>query len=579
MGSISLYPILEDQFKASNPTIVLTQNLCQVCAPSPENVSSIIHACSFDPSTEIYPFQPATLMEVVDSFEEVARVCLVPERGKAMKLDFLDKMDRLKAICNPKKSARKKIKVLLLEWIDPPYDGGHWIPDMIEWVGCEVVRVGNTSIKSKQVTWDDIYTSDPDVVLVACCGFDLERNVKDARDAADKLRPLRATRENRIFACNGDLNFARPGPNILGGIGVVAKCAYNYDNDVMNAFDTLDFMDAQGFSMEWERVNMNSQDDENTDSCGIDDIEDIYPDFSAPHKAACEENKMSYEDPESGYHVFTELAHKKRGKCCGSGCRHCPYNHENVKNKIGKIQQPAFLFEGVSIPQSDKSPLVPLSEANNDNVKVLVLFFSGGKDSFLAIRATVKKYSEQNSDKICLILLNTFEAKSRIVAHQEIESETITRQAEHLNIPLIGVPLHRGSSEPYLERISRALDHVATRVGLSDKKGIDALLFGDLHLEHIRKWRDEELGKLGIPLEYPLWQVPYSELFTDLLRSEIEIKVSAVTTDFVRCGEPFNRALFERAKEKGFDPMGENGEFHTVVNVWSVSRERAIGLS
>ena len=605
IGSLSLYPILEEEFKASNPTIVLTQTLCHVCAPSPDDVVAMISACSLDPSIEIHPFEPATLMDVVETFVTVAKVCKVPERGEVMKRDFMEKLNQLKAICNidsnntenpsartsttrtrsgRKKRKQRKPKVLLLEWIEPPYDGGHWIPEMIEWINCEAVKVGNTSIKSKQVTWDDIYDVDPDVILVACCGFDLQRNVKDALDQADKLRPLRAARENRIYACNGDLNFARPGPNVLGGIAVVAKCAFQNDVRVMKALDGLEFLKDEGISMEWERVDIRlaKRQEQNTRGCDIGDIEDAPADYLSAHKEACRAEELTYIDPETGMQVFTEVAHKKRGKCCGAGCRHCPYSHENVKDKAGKIQQPAFLFEGTAISDSEryKYPLMTLSEAKSkDDAKFLVLFFSGGKDSFLAIRATIKKYSENNAANLCLILLTTFDVKSRIVAHQEIGIDTITRQATHLNIPLLGVPLHRGSSETYVERISSALDVVAKRVELSDKTEITSLIFGDLHLDHIRNWRDEELGKLGIALEYPLWKVPYSELFADLQRSAIEINVSASTKDFVKCGEAYNESLLERARREGYDAFGENGEFHTVVKVWSVTRERALGLN
>jgi ABC-type Fe3+-hydroxamate transport system substrate-binding protein/diphthamide synthase (EF-2-diphthine--ammonia ligase) len=588
VASLSLYPILEEEFKASNPTIVLTQTLCLVCAPSPRHVKSMISTCNLDSSIEVFAFEPATLVDVVESFVKVAEACRVPERGEIMKRDFMTKLNRLKEICpkieshaESKERTQKKPKVLLLEWIDPPYDGGHWIPDMIEWVNCDAIKVGNTTYKSKQVAWDDVYNADPDVILVACCGFDLQRNIKDALNSASKLAPLRAAKENRIFACNGDVNFARPGPKVLAGIAVVMKCAYQNDEKVMKALDKVDFLKADGFSMEWEQVNILDHHEKNKSGCDIGDIEDVPADYTAIHEEACRANQLRYVDPDTGFLVMTEIAHKNRGKCCGGGCRHCPYNHENVKDKARKIQQPAFLFEGnqVSDDEMEKYPLMPLSEAMiRKEVKILVLFFSGGKDSFLAIRSTIQKYSKTNCENICLILLTTFDATSRVVAHQEIEIETIVRQAKHLNIPLLGVPMHRASSETYLSRIGSALDLVAKSVGFNDKSMITSMIFGDLHLVHIRNWRDQELGKLNIHLEYPLWQTPYSELFEDLQKAAIEIDVSAATEDFVQCGEPYNRDLFDRAKQKGYDAFGENGEFHTRVQVWSVSRERALGL-
>ncbi len=594
MESLSLYPILESEFKKANPSMVLTQTLCQVCAPSPDSVRSTIAACQLDnqddsstsraSDIQIHSFAPESLMDVVETFVTVSEICNVPERGRKLKRTFMDNLHQLKSLCEKYVQNRKKPKVLLLEWMDPPYDGGHWIPDMIEWVGCEVCKVGNKrgSVKSKEITWDGIYKVDPDIVLVANCGFDLKRNIADAKSSSELLQPLRAAREQKIFACNGDLNFARPGPELLGGVAVVAATVYGSDPKFRYEMNQLDFV-REGFSMEWEHVNVSleKKDKELVPAmqlnlqAGIDivDIEDIHSksdDFSTLHKQACDAGELSYEDPATGYHVFTELAHKKRGKCCGNGCRHCPYYHVNVKNKAKKIMQPAFLYEGSREPSS-----FPMSLDHTKGKDVKVLFFSGGKDSFLSIRATLKKYIlEKKIEKLCIILLTTFDSKSRIVGHQEIPIKTIEKQARHLNIPLIGVPLHPGSSESYVDRLRAALDVVVKRVG----RGIDALIFGDLHLEHIRSWRDTALKELGIPLEYPLWQLPYDDLSNDLERSGIKIRVSASTVDYIYCNEIYDRCLMDRAKAHNADTFGENGEFHTCVEIWTASRDRVLGL-
>ena len=612
-----------------------------MCAPSPDQVNDMITSCNLDPSIGVYPFEPENLMEVIQSFEEVGNVCGVPERGIVFKREFEDKVQKLiqavTVTSNSNSSSssssnsnidlqqqqqqqRKKPKVLLLEWMSPPYDPGHWIPDLINSINCENVQIGPKCTKSKPISWEQIYEADPDMILVACCGFDVERNAKDAYLAAEQLKPLRAARENKVFACNGDMNFARPGPNVLGGMMVVAQCAFADDANVMNQLDLLDqeFRKTRRwedeYSMEYERIDLtkrqrnhavgmdaDGEGDADVDArrvdekhCEIEDIEDIY----TIHKAACDMQEMSYKDPDTGYQVFTELAHKKRGKCCGSGCRHCPYNHENVKDeyKAGKIQQPAFLFKGGEVrvePEKELlgsescciSSLVSLDEAIRTKARILVLFFSGGKDSFLAIRATIRNYrhhASQTGISFCLVLLTTFDSTSRIIAHQEIDIRTVLKQATHLNLPLIGVPMHRGtsmSSDTYLDRTTKALDLLVRRLPyLNHRRDITALIFGDLHLEHIRGWRDAELGKLGIKLEYPLWKVPYDFLYADLRKAAIEITVSSSTKDFVVTGEVYNEGLMERANQVGADAFGENGEFHTIVKVWTSSRECALGL-
>ena len=81
--------------------------------------------------------------------------------------------------------------------------------------------------KSVQLSWEQIYESDPDVVIVGCCGFDLKRNEADAKTAVERLRPLRAFREGRIYAADGNLYFARPGPGLREGMAILARCAYD----------------------------------------------------------------------------------------------------------------------------------------------------------------------------------------------------------------------------------------------------------------------------------------------------------------------------------------------------------------
>jgi diphthamide synthase (EF-2-diphthine--ammonia ligase) len=295
----------------------------------------------------------------------------------------------------------------------------------------------------------------------------------------------------------------------------------------------------------------------------IDDLEDIVPhDFSVLHEKACAAGNLMYVDPETGYTVMTELAHKRRGKCCGSGCRHCPYAHENVKDKASHIQQPAFLHKG-------ESEL--FSTRNRDKVKVL--FDSGGKDSFLAIRALVRQYDK---DPFGLVLLTTFDASSRIIAHQDIHVDNVIRQAQHLDISLLGIPMHRASQETYVDRVRRGLNVIQSECGNSSV--ISALVFGDLHLEHVKGWRDKELGKLGIALEYPLFNVPYPELMDDLMKSQVKCELTSSMVDGLSVGLVFDRSLLNEIPDN-VDGFGENGEFHTIAQVWKTEKNVALGLN
>ncbi len=270
-------------------------------------------------------------------------------------------------------------------------------------------------------------------------------------------------------------------------------------------------------------------------------------DWREAHRRAVERGQSYYIDPETGLHAFTSLGLEQRGHCCGSGCRHCPFQHDSME--VGKraawAQQPVWL-----------------TEAAPPGEPVDLLFWSGGKDSLLAYRALTREGVRP------VALLTTFDSVTRVVAHQEVGLGQIVRQAEHLGLPLLGVPLHSG--HPYADRIGDAVALVPQ---------VGRLVFGDLHLQHIREWRDSTFRELaderGATLHFPLWGVPCEELIADLEASGVPCEVSAVTEPaegVVEVGDEFGRAMMERLPDS-IDPFGENGEFHTLAKVWRHPRE------
>ena len=547
---LSLYNLNDASLANARPTVILTQSLCEVCAVAKDEVDEKV-ACKLpEGQCRVISLEPNSLLDVTDTFVTVAEACGVKERGEQLKRFFWDGEEQVRRATA---LSVKRPKMLFMEWIDPPFNGGHWIPDMIEQAGCSsAMPWSNSACKSVQLSWKQVYESDPDVVIIACCGFDLERNREDAMGAREMLKPLRAFREERIYASNGNLYFARPGPGLREGTAVMARCAYDGDDEVVSALEGLGFLPKEGEG--WVKMVFPDKPEMPTP---IPDVEDIFHEnenYSKLHDDACQAGKDFYEDPKSGYKVFTELAHKKRGKCCGSGCRHCPFNHVNVKDKTMRIQQPAFLYEGadsgVDAFFASLSAIPPHSE-------IKVLFFSGGKDSFLAIRKLVKQRLQHGkTHPFHLILLTTFDSTTRIIAHQETPIETVLRQAQHLEIPLLAIPLRRGSGETYLNRIEKGLDAIRQRV--PDILRI-TLVFGDLHLDHIRQWRENELAKY--PLEYPLWKTPYHELMDDLEKSKVRVVLSATTKDGVKEGMVFTRGLWQSVVELGMDGLVRMGSF------------------
>jgi hypothetical protein len=306
---------------------------------------------------KIVSLEPETLIDVVSTFITIADVCGVKERGVQIATKFWKDVECIHdAIASSKTRSviasssipppsSKLPRVLFLEWLNPPYDAGHWIPYMIGRSGCTLAIISDNNKKSTnksiQLSWEQIYECDPDIVIIGCCGFDLHRNIADILSVSHLLQPLRAYIDERIYATDGNLYFARPGPALREGIAILARCAYDNDKDVINALDELPFMPRDGEG--WSRVIFPKKEEEKVLSMistkqmdGIPDVEDLANErligYSQLHEEACHAKKDVYLDPTTGYHVFTAHAHEKRGRCCGSGCRHCPYNHVNVKD-------------------------------------------------------------------------------------------------------------------------------------------------------------------------------------------------------------------------------------------------------
>lgn len=359
--SLSLYSLREDLLRIASPTVVLTQALCDVCAPAADDVSATCTrlGASLPSAPKVHSFEPETLQQVGASFEAVAAACGVPDRGAALRAEFESRIAAVRrasasaaAAAPPAGAAAPTL--MLLEWLDPPFDGGSWVPDLIDAAGAvPAPRRTASGLKSRGLSWDDVRASDPDVVVVACCGFDLGRNIADALGVAGApLASLRAWKLGRVFAADGNRYFARPSPSLAGGAALLARV-------VWGAAAALPFTPPEGEG--WLCLAPPAAADALPKPAAIPegaDLEDLgRPAASsggggttasteaALHERACAAGELFYTDPISGLSVMTRVAHERRGRCCGSGCRHCPFAHSGVAPaaRTAKIQVGAWL--------------------------------------------------------------------------------------------------------------------------------------------------------------------------------------------------------------------------------------------
>jgi ATP-binding cassette subfamily B (MDR/TAP) protein 1 len=264
--------------------------------------------------------------------------------------------------------------------------------------------------------------------------------------------------------------------------------------------------------------------------------------FDELNLQACANGFDTYKDPISGYQVLTSEALLKKGKCCGNSCRHCPFGHVNVENFVGKRQL-------------IKQPVLINWVANTN--KLDILFWSGGKDSFLTLMQLLE-------EKRNIVLLTSFGALTNRVSIQDVDIKDIAKQADFFKVPLCLVPLYPNTD--YKERIEEAFRVIEEKTGLEIKR----LVFGDLHLRDIKKWRVDTWSDYEVST--PLFNVSYEVLLNRLwkivseknlvISLSTEIKLPNLT---LPVGTPFDPDLVHKLELLGIDRMLENGEGHTLV--------------
>jgi iron complex transport system substrate-binding protein len=190
--------------------LVVTQDLCAVCAV---DVSVVDDALDYLGCTaEVLTIDPHTVDEVLDSV-----LTLGLRTGRARDAEQLVKSlrARIDAVAVAVRTEPRP-RVLVLEWTDPPFAPGHWVPEMVTLAGGESV-LGAMGEKSYRVTWDDVHASKPDIIVCAPCGFGLEHSAALGRQVLDRLP------EVPVWAVDANASFARPGPRLVDGIETLAS--------------------------------------------------------------------------------------------------------------------------------------------------------------------------------------------------------------------------------------------------------------------------------------------------------------------------------------------------------------------
>ncbi|MCW3059046.1 MAG: transporter substrate-binding protein [Capsulimonas sp.] len=218
--SHSLYTINSELLQELQPDLILTQQLCDVCAVAYDDVVSAV--CFLpEPRPQVLNLEPTTLSDILDNIRQVGDA--VGISGKATEVcDALqariDHVGRMVA-----EHAQTRPRTLLLEWIDPLFCGGHWDPELVQIAG-GFDALGRMHEPSTQITWESVLEFNPEVLVVAQCGFPIERSIQDIPilEARPGYADLAAVRDGRVYLVNGSDYFSRPGPRIVESLELMA---------------------------------------------------------------------------------------------------------------------------------------------------------------------------------------------------------------------------------------------------------------------------------------------------------------------------------------------------------------------
>jgi iron complex transport system substrate-binding protein len=213
----SLYHVDPHLLRSLRPDVVLTQELCDVCAVSRRDVELAAATLGYTP--RVLSLNPLGLKGVLDDIEFIGHVAAVPERSEAVVAQLRARLARVAEGA----SGLARPRVFCMEWLDPPYTAGHWVPEMVELAGGRD-ELGTPGGPSRRIDWTDVVEYAPDVLVLMPCSLELDRVEAefDQRKALPDWDSLPAVRSRRVYAGNTSL-FSRSGPRLVDGVEVLAR--------------------------------------------------------------------------------------------------------------------------------------------------------------------------------------------------------------------------------------------------------------------------------------------------------------------------------------------------------------------
>ncbi|MCI0376287.1 MAG: cobalamin-binding protein [Gemmataceae bacterium] len=223
----SIYAVDAELLRELRPDVILTQAQCDVCAVSTKDVENAL--CDWTGTRpRVVTLQPDCLADVWQDIRRAADALDVPRRGHELVQTL---KERMQMIATQARAAIHKPTVACLEWLDPLMAAGNWVPELVEMAG-GVNLFGEAGKHAPWMSWAELSERDPEVIVAMPCGFDLERTRKEMEQLPKhpEWNALRAVRDGRVYATDGNQFFNRPGPRLVESLAILAGILHGQEN-------------------------------------------------------------------------------------------------------------------------------------------------------------------------------------------------------------------------------------------------------------------------------------------------------------------------------------------------------------
>jgi iron complex transport system substrate-binding protein len=212
-----IYKVNEENLKRARPDLIISQNTCEVCSAYTSHVSKALEI--LDTKPDVYSINPHDIKGILDSIENIAKKIGIEDKGIELKQSLQERIDFIQ-----RKNFDSRPRVLVLEWLDPFFTSGHWIPEMIEIAGGKN-EISSKGEQSRRMKIGEIIQSDPDIIILMPCGFGVERIVSEYKKILQNnhdWKKIPAVRKHQVFAVDANSYFSKPSLRTITGIEILA---------------------------------------------------------------------------------------------------------------------------------------------------------------------------------------------------------------------------------------------------------------------------------------------------------------------------------------------------------------------